>query len=171
MTTTTPTSTTAVTTTTSVAGGTTSTTALIFGNSPVSTPEKNSPQGQLTDVAVGAHAGFVRVVFTFGNVVPGYEVKHAEPPFRDGGQGADHPVTGDGHIAVRLIAVAHDDDGKSTVSDKPIPGPEGSSVTEVVKIDDFEGYVNYVIGTTQPKGFKVFTLKSPARLVIDIQSP
>jgi hypothetical protein len=158
----------APTTTTTSVGGTTTTIA--FGNTDVSTPA-DTEQGQLTNVTVGAHDGFVRVVFTFGNLVPGYSVKKAEPPFRDGGQGAVVEVDGEGHLAVRLTARAHDDEGKATVSTKRIAGPANTSVEEVVQVDDFEGVVNYVIGMTAQKPFKVFTLKSPARLVIDIQSP
>jgi hypothetical protein len=161
------------TTTTSVASITTTTAptpTTAFPNTDVSTPA-DTEQGQLTNVTVGAHDGFVRVVFTFDNLVPGYAVKKAAPPFVQDASGKEVEVAGEGHLAVRLTARAHDDEGKATVSTGRIAGPKNTSLTEVVFTGDFEGVVNYVIGTTQPTGFKVFTLTSPARLVIDIQSP
>ena len=148
---------------------TTTTTASSFSTTAVSTPE-NSAQGELVDVQVGAHTGFTRVVFRFANAVPGYSVKPAHPPFVQDGSGKDVAVEGDGHLAVRLIARAHDDDGKATVP-ATIAGPKTSSVRVVALLGDFEGVVNYVIGLSEPTGFKVFALSSPARLVVDIQSP
>jgi hypothetical protein len=151
--------------TTGSQGSTTSTTTA-FSSSPVSTPE-DSEQGELTDVRVGEHDGFVRVVFTFANLVPGYSVKHAEPPFVQDGSGEEVTVEGDGHIAVRLTARAHDEEGKSSA---PAKIAAGAPLTEVVRLGDFEGVVNYVIGLTATRPFKVFTLSGPARLVIDIQA-
>lgn len=170
-----PPSTPTTTTTTDGVGRTTTTTATPTSTSSFPTTDVSTPadtqQGQLTDVTAGAHAGFVRVVFTFGNLVPGHSVKKAEPPFTQDGSGQEVEVAGEGHLAVRLTARSHDDEGKSTVSTARIAGPKNTSVTEIVPTGDFEGVVNYVIGTTGPKGFRVFTLKSPARLVVDIQSP
>ena len=148
---------------------TTTTASSSFSTTAVSTPE-NSAQGELVDVQVGDHDGFTRVVFRFANAVPGYSVKAADPPFVQDGSGKEIAVEGNGHLAVRLIARAHDDEGKTTVP-TTIALPKTSSVRTVALLGDFEGVVNYVIGLSEPKGFKVFTLSAPARLVVDIQSP
>lgn len=137
-----------------------------YSTTDVSTPE-NSEQGQLTNVTVGKHDGFTRVVFTFSNLVPGYAVKNAEPPFTQDGSGNVVKVEGVSHLSVRLTARAHDD-GKPTLSTKRIAGPSGGTVTEVVPLGDFEGVVNYVIGTSDTSGFRVLTLASPARVAVDI---
>jgi len=159
------------TTTATTSASTTSATSTTapFTTTPVSTPE-TTEQGQLVDVQVGDHAQFARVVFRFSNLVPGYSVRPADPPFVQDGSGKEVTVDGDGHLTVRLIARAHDDNGKSTAP-SAIAVPKTSSIRGVVMTGDFEGVVNFVIGTSTPTGFKVFTLTSPPRLVIDVQSP
>jgi hypothetical protein len=143
---------------------TTTTTTTPFSSTPVSTPE-NSEQGELTEIRTGAHDGFVRVVFVFSNLVPGYSVKPADPPFTQDGSGKEVAVAGNGHLAVRLIARAHNESGEPTAPAKlDVPG-----LGDIVLLGDFEGVVNYVIGTSEPELFKIFTLSSPARLVLDIQ--
>ncbi|MEY2418576.1 MAG: hypothetical protein QOG90_1256 [Actinomycetota bacterium] len=147
---------------------TTNTTAP-FTTTEISTPD-NTKQAQLVDVQVGEHVGFVRVVFRFSDAVPGYSVRTAEPPFVQDGSGKEVTVDGNGHLAVRLIARAHDDNGKTTVP-TAIAFPHTSSIRAVALLGDFEGVVNYAIGLSEPTGFKAFTLTSPPRLVVDIQSP
>jgi hypothetical protein len=137
-----------------------------FGSPTVSTPDKTQ-QGVVTRVAVGKHDDFTRVVFEFANLVPGFAVKPAQPPFVQDGSGATVKVAGGGHLAVRLIARAHDDDGKPSYSaGQRISG--AGEVTEVVRTGDFEGVVNFVIGTQHTPSFRVLTLASPPRLVVDI---
>jgi len=155
---------------TSTTGTPTSTTLAAFGNTPVSRPD-TSPPSVLTDVRLGSHEGFERVVFQFGklDVVPGYKVEHASGPFTQDASGADVAVSGGGHIAVRLSAAAHNEAGQTTyVGPKRIPGR--GSVTEVVMLGDFEGVVSWVIGTTADRPFRVFSLQNPARVVIDIST-
>ena len=43
------------------------------------------------------------------------------------------------------------------------------NVTEVVRTSDFEGHVDHVIGLENLRRFQVTVLKSPSRLVIDVQ--
>jgi hypothetical protein len=143
------------------------TTVPAMTSSPISTPA-GTAQGELNDVTVGDHDGFTRVVFTFADAVPGYSVKVANPPFVQDGSGKAVTVAGNGHLAVRLVARAHDDAGKPTAP-RSVDGPKGGSVSEVQLIGDFEGIVNVVIGTT-PKtpAFRTFTLSLPSRLVVDV---
>jgi hypothetical protein len=143
------------------------TTTAPFGTADVSMPT-NTPQGILTRVQVGAHSGFTRVVFEFSNTVPGYSIKQAHPPFVQDGSGKTVGVTGDGHLVARLVARAHDDTGTSSVA-RVVTGPKNSAVTQVVMTGDFEGVVNFVIGTkSQPPSFRLAALASPPRLVIDV---
>ena len=142
----------------------TTTTTTPFRTTEVSTPE-NSPQALVTRVQVGAHDGFTRVVFEFGSAVPGYSVKVAQPPFVEDGSGATVVVPGVGHIAVRLIGVAHDAQGNTSYA-AGITSAGG--VTQVVRTGDFEGVVGFIIGTKNAPSFRVLTLASPPRLVVDI---
>ncbi len=149
----------------------TSTTLGGFANTAVSTPE-SSPPALLADVQLGSHDGFERIVFRFGrfDTTPGHSVAHAAGPFTQDGSGEAVAVAGNGHIAVRLTAAAHNEQGHATYTGpQRIPGR--GSVTEVVMLGDFEGVVGWVIGTTSERPFRVFTLADPARLVIDVASP
>lgn len=150
---------------------TTSTTLAAFANTEVSTPD-TSPPALLTDVQLGSHDGFERIVFRFGrfDTTPGHAVAHAAGPFTQDGSGEPVAVTGSGHIAVRLTAAAHNEAGQTTYTG-PHRIPGHGSVTEVVMLGDFEGVVGWVIGTTAERPFRVFTLADPARLVIDVASP
>jgi hypothetical protein len=43
-------------------------------------------------------------------------------------------------------------------------------LVEVVQAGDFEGVVTWVAGVSTDAGFKVSTLESPPRLVIDVKA-
>ena len=140
------------------------TTTTPFATSAISTPR--SAQSQLTNVTAGDHDGFTRVVFTFADAVPGYSLKPASPPFVQDGSGARVAVRGSAFLALRLLARAHDDAGKSAAP-VAIAGVS-STLLEVRRTGDFEGVVNYVLGLNGAKAFRTFTLAFPSRLVVDI---
>lgn len=135
-----------------------------FTTTPVSTPAESAP-ATLLAVTTGSHDGFVRVVFRFADAVPGYAVESATPPFVSDGAGEPVEVDGTGFVGVRLIANAHTEEGQPTTP-REVTGPG----LDVVMLGDFEGVVSWVIGTEGARPFKVFTLQSPPRLVVDIQS-
>jgi hypothetical protein len=143
-------------------------TTVPFGSPTVSTPD-NTEQDVVTRVQVGKHDEFTRVVFEFADLVPGFAVKAAQPPFVQDGSGATVNVTGAGHLAVRLVARAHDEDGKPSYAGGTRTSGVGE-VTEVVRTGDFEGVVNFVIGTKRTPSFRVLTQANPPRLIIDIAS-
>lgn len=143
---------------------TTTQTTAPFDTTAVSTPAQAMPS-TLVGVTTGVHDGFVRVVFRFADAVPGYAVEPATPPFVSDGAGEPVAVDGTGFIGVRLLANAHTEEGQPTTPRK-VTGPG----LDVVMLGDFEGIVSWVIGTEGNKPFKVFTLQSPPRLVVDMQS-
>jgi hypothetical protein len=148
----------------------TSTTALTgFGTQRVATP---SPDDEFTTklvaLRIGDHGQFVRVVFEFAKPgVPPYVVEPASPPFVQDGSGKEVDVAGERFLTVRLDQTqAHNEDGSPTV--QPARRAGLSVVTEVVRLGDFEGVVNYVIGLQTSQPFRVTELQSPPRLVVDI---
>ena len=72
-----------------------------------------------------------------------------------------------GGISVRLNANGHDDAGEVTV---PRHTDGVGVVTGVDVVEDFEGVVNVAIHTSDVLPYKVFTLTSPSRLVVDVKS-
>jgi hypothetical protein len=63
---------------------------------------------------------------------------------------------------------AHDNNGVVTVNTNQVPGsPEG--IVEAKQICDFEGVVEWVLGTDRVAPFRVTTLSGPPRIVIDVR--
>jgi hypothetical protein len=74
-------------------------------------------------------------------------------------------------IRVRLDpAAAHDDQGTATVADRD-RAPRLPAIRTARLTCDFEGSVEWVLGTEARFGIRAFTLESPARLVLDVQHP
>lgn len=127
----------------------------------------------LSRVALGHHRKLDRIGFQFAGddkAVPGYTVEYAAPPFIADGSGETVAVKGAAFLRVRLQpAQAHTDAGRIKVLDA-IRRARTPAVTEIRRVSDFEGQIEYVIGLKKPqRRFRVFTLTHPARLVIDIE--
>ncbi len=165
---------------------TTGTTATTDGIDPMNgadtTTKTGAGTGQgvayLTDVQVARHEGYDRVVFTFNNHVPGYQVGYIPKPVKADGSGEDVAVDGSYVVGVRM-------DPASGVDLTPTSDPKGYTetytgpkrinagtpeVTEVVQTGDFEAVLNWAIGTREKVNFRVLTLDNPARLVVDLQN-
>ena len=121
----------------------------------------------LTDVRSAGHADTDRVVIEFAaDKLPDWDVRLATPPFRQDGSGNVVKVQGHAYLSVRLNRA----DAHTFFINKSRFSPPGTpNVTEVVSTGDFEGHVGYVIGLENSRKFDVTVLKSPSRLVIDIQ--
>ncbi len=130
----------------------------------------------LTDVTVGRHEGFDRVVFTFsGNGVPGYRVEYVDPPIIADGSGEEIDVNGDFFLHVRMEPAAgfNTETGLPTYNGpSPISGSSAgtSQIREVERTGDFEAVVGWAIGLSDRVAFRVDTLTSPSRLVVDVQN-
>jgi hypothetical protein len=64
-------------------------------------------------------------------------------------------------------ARAHDESGEVTVDDTDIGGT-GAAIREAVQICDFEGVVDWAVGTSTERPFRVTVLNNPSRIVIDV---
>lgn len=124
----------------------------------------------VSEVRAARNEGFDRMVVEFaGDAVPGYRLEYIDRPVRQCGSGNPVPIAGDGWLKVRLhSARAHTDEGAPTVTDRERT-PELPVMLELEMICDFEGYVEWVIGTSSPNEYRVFDLSDPARLVVDIR--
>lgn len=124
----------------------------------------------LTDVRSARHQGFDRVVLDFGDgAVPGYSVAYIDRPVRQCGSGHTVPVDGDGWLEVEVTpARAHTDAGRPTITERS-RRPGLANVLQLELTCDFEGHVVWVAGVGSPSPYRVFELRSPARLVIDLR--
>ena len=136
-------------------------------------PDTEEPEGNgltVTDVTVGRHDGYDRVVFTLGGQgQPGWRVEYVNSPTR---QGSGDPFTpaGEAFLSVVLSGVGYPFDTGVQEYDGPrsIPGGEAEVVEEVQVQGVFEGQYDGAIGLTDRRPFRVFRLDGPPRVVVDV---
>ncbi len=169
-----PTTTTAAPTTTTTS--TTTTTAPFAGD----TDSKSAPGpmfstfGLLENIRFAQREGFTRVVFDFqGTEVPWWEIGYATGPTFEGSGGPPVHVAGDAWLLLTMSSSGYDLSGIEIVTTYNGPDPvpvNTNSVTEVARVEDFEGISQWVIGVSGgEKPYLVGTLLDPPRIYIDIQ--
>jgi hypothetical protein len=140
---------------------------------PVSTP-RGSATALLTAVRAARQTGFDRVVFEFEKAVPGYRVQYVPKPVHEDASGKEIAIQGNAVLEVHMEPASGADLSGGSLR-QTYTGParvtgDTSQVTEVVKAGDFEAVLTWDIGVRDKVAFKVSTLQSPARLVVDLQS-
>lgn len=153
-----------------------------------STTEQSTPDfpfdgdgfAQLVDVRVASHEGFDRVVLEFGpeDDVPSYRITYVEPPVIQDGSGEEMRIDGEAFLELRMTPAAgvttetDDPDGWERTYDGPLRIPVGSgTVTELVRVDDWEANLSWVVGVERTAPFAVEWLANPRRLVVDVAHP
>ena len=164
---------------------TTTTTATTDGIDPLegagTDPVTGAPTGDetalLEEVTLGRHEGFDRVVFRFRSTLPGYRVEYVEPPLTEDGSGAPVKIAGSHFAQVRMEPASGFDlsvpEGEMVyVGPKRLSGADaGTSVLqEVVRTGDFEAVLTWAVGLGDRVDFRVSTLESPPRLVVDFRN-
>ncbi len=141
---------------------------------PVVVRATNKETALLTDVRAARHEGFDRVVFEFRNALPGYDVRYVERPLLQDGSGSETTVNGRFIARIRMEHALDADLGKESAP-RTYTGPDRFSpgspeVVELVSAGGFEGVLTWAVGLKDRVDFRVLTLKSPARLVIDFRN-
>lgn len=145
-----------------------------YSVTPVTAPGSGEP-ARLRAVRAAGQQGFDRVVFEFVDDLPGYKVGYVERPVREDGSGKEVAVAGAAVLEVRMAPASGAEVSASGVRET-YTGPDrllprnGTVVVEVVRAGDFEGQLTWVVGTSARAPFKVTTLGSPSRLVVDVRS-
>jgi hypothetical protein len=131
----------------------------------------------MNGLAVGRHAGYDRVTFTFDNFVPGYAISYVDPPIKEDGSGKTVNIAGSDYLQVIMQPASGFDlnSGEGVMvykGPKRISGAEAgtSVVKDVVRTGDFESVLTWTIGLADKVGYKVQKLDAPPRLVIDFDS-
>ena len=131
----------------------------------------------MNGLAVGRHTGYDRVTFTFRNFVPGYVISYVDPPITEDGSGKTVNVAGSDYVRVLMQPASGFDlnTGEGVIvykGPKRISGADAgtSVVKDVVRTGDFESVLTWTIGLADKVGYKVQTLESPPRLVIDFDN-
>jgi len=118
---------------------------------------------------VGEQLTYDRFVLQFDSIVPTYSVKRQpKPVFPQGASGQTVSLAGTAGILVSV----HSATGATTFTgDRDILHTEYKVLKEARQTQDFEGYVSWGLGISQPVCMRVFTLDNPARLIVDLQVP
>ena len=160
-----------------VAGGTPSpepgdTSTPDFAGSTGVTEKKRSQMhpALLKQVRAATHDKFDRIVFEFAaSAVPGYRIEYASKPVQSCGSGDPVSVAGSKSLLIQMTpAQAHSEAGAATVTDRArtlnLP-----LLKEMKLICDFEADVQWVVGLSESKPYRVLELTNPARLVVDVR--
>jgi hypothetical protein len=124
-------------------------------------------QAELFGVAAACHQGFDRFVFSARFGTPSYDVRYVNSIVADG---SGNPVSllGTKRIRVRIRnARGHTNTGANLIPRAVTP--RCSNLRQVKTAGDFEGDVTFGLGLSRTKGFRVFRLTGPTRLVVDIR--
>jgi hypothetical protein len=101
--------------------------------------------------------------------VPSYRVTWSDRPVQQCGSGETVPLAGDAALSVVVQpANAHTEAGEPTIRERE-RAPGLPTVLELKLICDFEAVVEWVAGVASPGQYRVFELRSPGRLVIDVR--
>ncbi len=134
-----------------------------------------SPSTDLVAIRSAEHATFDRVVFQFRSRAPGYDIRYLDA-VREDPTGYGLPLRGRAFLRVvfRHASLAEQGisappyysgafDGAATAT------PTGmSSLKDLRKAGDFEGYLSFGAGLDHRVGFRVLTLTDPSRVVLDV---
>lgn len=125
----------------------------------------------VTDIRVGHHDGFDRVVFELGGTgTPGWRVEYVDEPIDDG-SGNLATVDGDAYLQVMISGSGYPTD--TGVEEYTEPNPvraDDGEIEEVLLRGVFEGYTQAFVGVDdERRPFRVFSLENPTRVVVDVR--
>ncbi|MEJ2856316.1 MULTISPECIES: AMIN-like domain-containing (lipo)protein [unclassified Saccharothrix] len=124
---------------------------------------------ELTNIRVGAHDTFDRVVLDLNGSRPEFFIRCVDQLYYDG-SGLPVSMPGSTFLEVRSFpAAAHDEWGNPTYTGpRQFTTPSLSNVQAVAITGDYEGNLTIGLGMRQETWHRVFLLSSPTRLVIDV---
>lgn len=146
-----------------------------FGTSPRSAPASAGGTALLRAVRVGRHAGFERIVFEFeGRTQPSYRIRWADGRATADGSGAVVDVAGAARLEVVLSPASGVDLTDGTIvydgPDRVAVADQVVLIRDLVRTGDFEGVLSWAVGASTDAPFRVLTLSSPTRLVVDLRT-
>jgi hypothetical protein len=131
----------------------------------------------LTDVRLGHHEGYDRIVFEFlPGSRPGYRVRYVQPPIVEDASGNPVDVAGEAFLSIRIEPASGfdltGDLGEVYAGPTRIAGSSAGTdaVVEVVRTGDFEGVLTWVAGLDERVPFRVMRLAGPPRIVVDVET-
>lgn len=141
-----------------------------FACTPSVTIASTTDRAQITDVRVGTHDGYDRVVFEFDSGLPDAVIEGVLPPFYADPSGFEIEVAGSAFLRVTM----HDGtkvspDGVVTYDGSTDFEPGFERLVQLLEGGDFEALSTWYLGLDGGSCIRVLTLADPVRLVIDIE--
>ena len=130
-------------------------------------------RAQLTDVRVGTHADYDRVVFEFADGLPEMTLDRATPPFT--GDASGLPIEVEGSSFLRLTmrgGTKQTEEGTSSYDGPTDFDPGFPMLVDVTEGGDFEAQSTWYLGLEAKACVRVMQLVGeggPARLVTDVE--
>ena len=141
-----------------------------FACTPSVTIAKTTDRAQITDVRVGTHDGYDRVVFEFASGLPDAVIEAALPPFYADPSGLELEVAGSAFLKVTMHGASKvSPDGGVTYSGSTNFEPGFDQLVQLIEGGDFEAVSTWYLGLDGGGCIRVLTLSAPTRLVIDIE--
>jgi hypothetical protein len=127
-------------------------------------------RAQITDIRVGTHDGYDRIVFEFDNGIPEFTLDEAVAPLLADGSGL--PIDVAGNVFWRLVmqgGTSVSPDGVETYLGPTDFTPGFPKLTQLITGGDFEAVSTWYVGLDDTSCVRVLTLADPSRLVVDIE--
>jgi hypothetical protein len=138
-----------------------------FTTAPKSSPA-SGPQAEAYSVQAACHPGYDRFVVRARSGRPGYGVRAVSRIVADP-SGNPVPLLGSRRIRV----VLHDTRGHTASGANLLRRtltPRCPNLRQVKVVGDFEGVVTFGLGLARQTGFRIFRLRAPTRVVVDVAS-
>lgn len=140
-----------------------------FACTPSLSVASTTDRAQITDVRVGTHDGYDRVVFEFAAGIPDAVIEGVLPPFYADPSGLQLPVAGTAFLRVTMHGASKlSPEGGVTYSGATNFEPGFDRLLQLIEGGDFEAVSTWYLGLDGAGCYRVLTLADPSRLVIDI---
>ena len=141
-----------------------------FACVPSVTIAKTTDRAQITDVRVGTHNGYDRITFEFAAGIPQTVIEGVLPPFYADPSGQTIEISGTAFLKVIMNqGTRFSPDGGLTYAGSINFEPDFPQLVQLREGGDFEAVSTWYFGLDGGGCYRVLTLTSPSRLVIDIE--
>jgi hypothetical protein len=124
----------------------------------------------ITDVRVGSHDGYDRVVFEFAQGTPEMTLERDTPPFTQDASGAPIDVAGESFLRLTMRGGSKQTDEGTSSYDGPLDfEPDFPALVHLIEGGDFERQSTWYFGLAHESCVRVILLEDPARIAIDIE--
>lgn len=145
---------------------------LPFACTPTVAIPATTDRAQITDVRVGTHDGYDRVVFEFSGGIPQTLIEAVLEPFYQDPSGLPLTVSGTAFLKITMHGASKvSPDGGITYTGSTNFEPGFDQLVQLIEGGDFEAVSTWYLGLNGGGGgcLRVLTLAGPSRLVIDIE--